>query len=553
MKIRTKIIFIVLPLIAASLMSTGIISYFSASSGLTRITRSFFGFKANELIKQMNSQWDTLVELGQQDQEEFRDSVKNSIYSYAVSIILNRKTELIFALDNTVLVTMKTSDFEIRPNEREALQKIIEENRTGYIEFELAGIARVGFIRYFEPLGWHTFVTEQKSVFYKDIDKITLQTIIVLAAALLVSILLLGVFMVLLTRPLSRVVTVMRQIISTNDMDQRVEVEFKDEIGQLAHTFNIMVSELQKAYSQIKEFAFQSVLAKKNEQKIRNIFQKYVPKDVIDGIFSNPDSALIGDNRVVAILFSDIRSFTTISEGYMPDELVSTLNRYFEAMVDIIMNHGGVIDKYIGDAIMAIFGAPVKHPDDAFQAALAALEMQRAIGKFNDGQLKAGKPQFVTGIGINYGVVTVGNIGSEKKMDYTVIGDMVNLASRLEGLTKKYKQNIIVSESMYRKLKDKLPCRWVDKVVVKGKTMGENIYTARNKISAREQKGWTYHHAGQKFYYGQHFRKAIEYFEAVLKLLPGDHLANMYIERARKYLKNPPGKDWNGLEVLTEK
>ena len=249
-------------------------------------------------------------------------------------------------------------------------------------------------------------------------------------------------------------------------------VEYHDEIGGLAQTFNLMVGELEKAYGQIKSFAFKAVLAQKREQKIRNIFQKYVPKDVIDRFFKNPESMLVGENRILSILFSDIRSFTTISERMTPDELVDSLNRYFNVMVDIIMAKGGIVDKYIGDAIMAFFGAPVKHEDDALQSVMAGLEMEEALAGFNARQKAAGKPEFQIGVGINYGEVTVGNIGTEKKMDYTVIGDMVNLASRLEGLTKQYHQRLIISETLHEKVKDAVPCRLLDSVAVKGKERG---------------------------------------------------------------------------------
>jgi class 3 adenylate cyclase len=330
-------------------------------------------------------------------------------------------------------------------------------------------------------------------------------------------------------------------------------VEYKDEIGNLAHTFNIMITELEKAYKQIKEFALQAVIAQKNEHKIRNIFQKYVPRDVIDSFFSNPEAMLVGENRVMVILFSDIRSFTTISEGFMPDELVSALNRYFEIMVDIIMSHNGIIDKYIGDAIMAFFGAPVKRKDDAMQAVTAALEMQEALQLFNEEQKSKGKPAFITGIGINYGVVTVGNIGSEKKMDYTVIGDMVNLGSRLEGLTKPYKQDVIFSESVYQKVKANFPCRLVDKVVVKGKTQGEKIFTAKRSLSPKEKEAWAFHHKALRMYYQQNFHESLKYLGAVQKLIPGDHLADLFMERCTRYINSPPPKEWNGTEVLTSK
>ena len=133
------------------------------------------------------------------------------------------------------------------------------------------------------------------------------------------------------------------------------------------------------------------MLAQKKEAKIRHIFQKFVPQELIDRFFQNPESMLVGENRKLAVLFSDIRSFTTISESMQPDDLVNSLNRYFGSMVDIIMNHNGIIDKYIGDAIMAFFGAPVRHDDDAVSSVLAAMEMTEALEVFNVGQRSLGQ------------------------------------------------------------------------------------------------------------------------------------------------------------------
>ncbi len=198
---------------------------------------------------------------------------------------------------------------------------------------------------------------------------------------------------------------------------------------------------------------------------------------------------LVGENRVLSVLFSDIRSFTTISEGMAPDDLVDSLNRYFNVMVDIIMARKGIVDKYIGDAIMAFFGAPVKHEDDALQSVKAGLEMDAGLADFNARQKAAGKPQWQIGVGINFGEVTVGNIGTEKKMDYTVIGDMVNLASRLEGLTKQYHQRIIISETLHDKVKDSVPCRLLDYVAVKGKKERVKNLLCKARVGAERARG----------------------------------------------------------------
>ncbi|HKK49325.1 MAG TPA: adenylate/guanylate cyclase domain-containing protein, partial [Alkalispirochaeta sp.] len=308
-----------------------------------------------------------------------------------------------------------------------------------------------------------------------------------------------------------------------------------------------------RAYQQIKTYAYQAVLAQKKESKIRNIFQKYVPQQLIDRFFENPDSMLVGENREMAILFSDIRSFTSISESMSPDDLVNSLNSYFSVMVDLIMNRNGIIDKYIGDAIMAFFGAPVHYEDDALQAVMAGIEMTEQVTVFNKAQVEAGKPEFRIGVGINYGEVTVGNIGTEKKMDYTVIGDMVNLASRLEGLTKPYQQDLIIAESLFPYVNGQLPWRLLDSVAVKGKKTGVKIYTAARRVNKVEERAWDLHNRAMDAYYGRDFAGAIEGFEQVIRLLSGDASAEMLKERCQRYLSAPPPPDWDGVEVLTSK
>ena len=302
----------------------------------------------------MDSQWNLLVTNELSEEEEYVAVARDAMEAYAESVV-RTPTELILAVssEGDPDLELSTGDLSFGPQDREEFRRLIDGDASGWIEFSLNGSARVGHAFRFSPFQWLVVVSEDEAAFYREVREILVRNAYVLGGAILVSLILLFFFAGILTGPLRRVVSTMRGIISNNDLSARVAVEYRDETGDLAHTFNIMVEELQKAYNQIKGFAFKAVLAQKNEHKIRNIFQKYVPKDVIDSLFSNPESMLVGENRVLAVLFSDIRSFTTISEGYMPDELVNALNAYFEIMVDIIMDHGGIIDKYIGDAIMA--------------------------------------------------------------------------------------------------------------------------------------------------------------------------------------------------------
>ena len=354
--------------------------------------------------------------------------------------------------------------------------------------------------------------------------------------------------------PLKNIVSAMTDIIKLNDLSGRVPVEYNDEIGELAFTFNNMLQELETAYNQIKEYAFQTVLSQKKEERIKNMFQKYVPQDVVNEIVQNPDQALIGKNAKVAVLFSDIRSFTTISETLSPEVIVDSLNRYFTIMVDIIYNRRGVIDKYIGDAIMAVFGAPKEYGDDVQQAIYVGLEMLENLKVFNENQKKKDLPEFKIGIGINYGDVTVGNIGTAQKMDYTVIGDAVNLASRLEGLTKIYRIPIIVSEEAVTCAKNYYYFREVDRVKVKGKLRPVKIYQPARKLNTNGKKAWGMYNKGVELFLEKRWEESERYFVKTLDLLGNnDYLTLKYLENIRYFKINPPGRDWDGTTTMKHK
>jgi adenylate cyclase len=460
---------------------------------------------------------------------------------------------VIVAVDESGETVFATSGPSFSAADLRTLNELRRSGLQGWVELSLGGIPRVANAFLFAPFGWYCLVSEESAAFYQDVTDITTRNIYILLAACAISVALLLLFSRYLTGPVTRMARTMRHIISSHDLSGRVDVEYKDEIGTLAHTFNLTVGELEKAYNQIKSYALRAVLARKDEQRIRSIFQKYVPADVIEQFFRNPESMLVGKKAFAAVLFADIRGFTALSEGMKPDKMVESLNSYFSIMVDVILEHGGVVDKYIGDAIMAVFGTPVEHDDDALRAVLTALDMGSALARFNREQARRGKPEFRVGMGIVFGEVTVGNIGSEKKMDYTVMGDMVNLASRLEKLTKIYGQDLIFSESVYVLVQRRLNCRLIDKVAVRGKSQGERIFTARARLEEGERKAWRYHHAGIQLYNQREFRKAAAYFQEVQKHLPGDVVSAMLYDRCRAYLKSPPPADWSGVHVLTEK
>lgn len=223
----------------------------------------------------------------------------------------------------------------------------------------------------------------------------------------------------------------------------------------------------------VYKYFFQS----KKSKEIKMAFSKYVSKDVVEEILKNESAIeLRGQKLFMSVYFSDIRDFTSFSEKMDPVELSELLNKYFTPMSSIITKHQGTIDKYIGDAIMAMFGAPINYKDHAIQACEAALDCINALRTLNQDFKVKNWPELKIGIGINTGYMNAGNIGSDTIQNYTVIGDSVNLASRLESLTKQYKVNIIISEYTYELVKDRLICRELDKVQVKGKLEPITIY-----------------------------------------------------------------------------
>jgi len=549
---------VVLPLIIVPLFLGQTASYFHAVNGVTRLARQLLGFKLTELEKYADNQWALLIDNNFAGSPDMIEAAKKAIELYSQSIVMN-DSEIIFSFNKTEKkIDMSTSGLQMTPDERRQLIYILLEENQGLQSAVMAGEKRIFQSFYFIPFDWYLIISEKEDVFYKEANSITAQTIIIICVSSLIAAFLLLLITNSLTNPMRKIVNAMDKIIKNADLSSRVDVEYKDETGLLAQSFNKMTEELDSAYAQIKHYAFDAVLAGKKEERIRRIFQKYVPNDVIERFFASPEKMLVGDNRCLSILFSDIRSFTTISEGMAPDDLVNSLNRYFSGQVDIIYNRNGIVDKYIGDAIMAFWGAPEKHDNDALQSVLSGLEMIDAVNKFNENQRKLGKCEFHIGIGLNYGEVTVGNIGSERKMDYTVIGDAVNLASRMEGLTKTYHSEILISESLFEELRKKaaetgLHYRLLDTVAVKGKTKGVRIFTVKKKLTDSEQRAWPIHNQGMKLYYHRSFNEAAAKFKEALGILADDFNARSLYDRCVEYSINPPPGNWNGVEIMKTK
>jgi len=293
------------------------------------------------------------------------------------------------------------------------------------------------------------------------------------------------------------------------------------------------------------------------EKRVRSTMARYMSKEVADQLLAAGEAELGGKDQKISILFSDVRSFTTISEALGARETVSMLNEYFTEMVDVIFQNGGILDKYIGDAIMALFGAPFNGPQDADNALVVANQMMLRLAALNRKRGTEGKRPLDIGVGISTGDVVVGNIGSSKRMEYTVIGDSVNLASRLEGVNKYYGTKILISEFTVRELTRPTLLREIDLMRVKGKDRPVAVYESLGYREAELGRGLKEmldaFGQGVAAYRGRDWRGAMAAFEAALALRPADGPAAMYLERCRVYAAQPPADDWDGVWVMTDK
>lgn len=261
-----------------------------------------------------------------------------------------------------------------------------------------------------------------------------------------------------LSKPLLRLAEAAKKVAAGN-FNLKIPVKSRDEIGALASTFNFMTEGL------------------KERDRVKQTFSRYVSKQVVEKILSVEDELqLTGENREVSVMFTDIRGFTSMSEKLAPNEVVDILNQYFRSMVDVVFKHGGSLDKYIGDAMMVLFGAPLPLDQKELRSVSCALELQSELSKLNQRFAQNNKPTLNMGIGINTGVVIAGNIGSEARLEYTVIGDNVNTAQRIEAATKPYNGGTLISESTYRIVSDHFKFQKMDPIMAKGKSEALQLY-----------------------------------------------------------------------------
>ncbi|HUB95896.1 MAG TPA: GAF domain-containing protein [Stellaceae bacterium] len=293
------------------------------------------------------------------------------------------------------------------------------------------------------------------------------------------------------------------------------------------------------------------------EKRVRSTMSRYMAKEVVDRLLASGDEMLKGSSHIATVLFSDIRQFTMLTEAMSPQQTVAMLNEYFSEMVEVVLKHGGMLDKYIGDALMAIFGAPVEDVGDVDRAMTVASDMVRALEQLNARRIGAGMTPIDIGIGLATGEVLAGSVGSVKRMEYTVIGDTVNLAARLESANKHYGTRILISGATAEGMSAPAIMRRIDVLQVKGKSRPTDVYELMSyhtphsfpnlaRVIALYEKGF-------KLYQTRDWAGATAQFMEALDLAPNDKPSRVFLDRCRYYLRHPPSEDWNGVWIMEEK
>ena len=347
-----------------------------------------------------------------------------------------------------------------------------------------------------------------------------------------------------ITRPVRLLLEGTREV-EAGHLDRSIEVVTGDEIGQLSAAFNRMVEQL------------------RHKERIRETFGRYIDPRVVEGLINQPKlAAAEGQRRVMTVMFCDMKGFTTLSEGMTPQGLVKVMNRYLSTMSEPIRRHGGVIDKYIGDAIMAYWGPPfVKETDEGQFACLAAIEMIERIGTLRKEVTELLGVRVIptecdVRIGIATGEALVGSIGSEIMMNYTVMGDTVNLAARLEAANKLYGSRSLIAAATVAKIDDTIQFREIDRLTVVGQTQPQAVFEIlgrKDDLTPKQDLLRTRYADGLAAYRAQRWEEARVAFHAALEAVPTDGPSTALLSRIDRLQEHPPGADWDGAWRLENK
>jgi adenylate cyclase len=303
-------------------------------------------------------------------------------------------------------------------------------------------------------------------------------------------------------------------------------------------------------------FFYKYLTEERKKKHLRSTFSKYVSPAIVDEILKDPENIELGGKKQrMSVFFSDVRGFTTISEKLDPRALSDVLTKYLTPMTQIVFANKGTLDKYMGDALMAFFGAPIVFPDHAKYACRTALQSLEKLKELQKEFKAQGLPEIDIGIGINSAEMSVGNMGSDIVRSYTVMGDAVNLASRLEGINKEYGTRVVISQFTYEDVKSSFTCREIDWVRVKGKNEPVRIFELVCEGPAKDSTASLLQNfnSGFELYHQRKFSEALLCFQKALNDVPGDPVSELYVERCNDYLAETPSENWDGVYVMKTK
>ena len=344
----------------------------------------------------------------------------------------------------------------------------------------------------------------------------------------------------------------------SQEVEELLDAEIQVGVGEEQETLSTNVTVLPLVNSEEKKLGEMIMVEDiSSEKRMKSTMSRYMDPGLADQLMDGGDDLLGGKSTEATVLFSDVRSFTTITESLGAQGTVQMLNEYLTIMVDIITGEGGMLDKFIGDAIMAAFGIPIAHDDDEDRAVRATIAMITELWDWNKVREARGDMPIDHGVGLNTGMIVSGNIGSPKRMDFTMIGDGVNLAARLESACKQYSARILISEFTRAKLKGTYRMRDVDLVVVKGTTEPVGVFEVldyhNDETFPNLMDAVNFFNEGVKDYRAGNWEKAIGNFNEALKANPNDKLAETYIGRCEQLMESPPEGEWDGVWVMTSK
>jgi class 3 adenylate cyclase len=535
MKVRTKIYSIIIPLISAAIVLGVLFAYAAAASALEETAAGYLNQKAAWIQNYANDQAVLLVDEGYFGDEYMREAALAGIEKYAAGLVQG-EVEIIAAFDR-VRGLVFWAGSENRKKDAALLP--------GFDRKYIAVSTPV------DVFSLQIYTARERRDVLRPLDNLILAGLVILMVSVATAVIFLHLLSSAITKPIAQ----MKSVFDGYSFDRLSEkirkypvasIPAGDETEALALSYNGMMAKFAAAEHELNMFARGKEAKKNIEEKRRNIFQLYTPNDIVRKVMNTPLSLLTGAKYDGAILYSGMRQISPLSDNLPPAKFVLLLNRYFVKMTTIVRKKTGVNFNIEGDALLAGWGVPEPKTKDAVSALHTALLMIQAMEKLNRENAELGLPPLEIGIGLDAGPVTAGNIASDNKINWTVMGGPVTAAVQLQKFTKNYKAAVLFTENIYRKVYTYFPCRFVDKVTLAGSPAGISLFTARLKITGKEKEAWKHHRIAVKLFYARKFTEALIQFEQTLLKDPEDSISSIFISRCRRYMKAPPPPMWDG-------